>query len=108
MADISHLIALLGNRLLQSIVRNLLRQRNDSGSGLVADLGAGYAVERLERLFDVHLAVAAHHAFDFQCLCHGFCLLLSGRFYFDFMIPFGIIHPKEIQAQGVGDDAEAG
>ena len=57
MDDLGHLIALLGNSLLQNIVRNLFFQRYNSGSGLVTDLGIGHAVKRLQRLFGVHLAM---------------------------------------------------
>ena len=71
------LIALLGNSLLQNVIRNFLRQRYNSSSGLVADFGLGHAVKGFQRLFCVHLAMPAHHAFDFQCLFHVFRLLLG-------------------------------
>ena len=75
--NVGYLIALLGDSLLQNIIGDILAQGYNSGSGLVADLGRGYAVKGLQCLFGVHLAVAAHHAFDFQCLLHSFCLLLG-------------------------------
>ena len=75
--NVGYLIALLGDSLLQNIIGNIFAQGYNSSSGLVADLGGGYAVQSLQCLFGVHLAVFAHHAFNFQCLFHGFRLLFG-------------------------------
>ena len=65
MDNIGHLIALVDNSLFQGVVRDLFFQRHNSGSGFVADLGLGHFVKRFQRLFYVHLAMPAHHTFDF-------------------------------------------
>ena len=75
--NVGYLIALLGDSLLQNIIGNIFAQGYNSSPGLVADLGGGYAVQSLQCLFGVHLAVSAHHAFNFQCLFHGFHLLFG-------------------------------
>lgn len=58
----------------------------------------------LQRLFDAAGTVGAHHTFDLQGFLHGFWLLRK----FDFMVLPRAVRVKQIQAQRVGDDAEAG
>ena len=64
-ANAGDFVALVGNGFPEDFVRHILRQRHDSGSGLMADLGGGYAVNGLQRFLGVHLAVTAHHTFYF-------------------------------------------
>ncbi len=65
LSNIGYPIALIGNGLLQNVIRNFFLQRYNGISGLVADFGFLHAVKRFKCLFCVHLAMSAHHTFDF-------------------------------------------
>ena len=77
----------------------------------------GYAFDALQGLFHSGLTVSAHHSFDFHSLCHStlllFLFMISMTFImwsalFFLLIFRRVVHLKQIQAQGIGYDTEAG
>ena len=60
---------------LKNAVGDVAREGDYGGAGGVADVGGFYARDGLKRLFDGGFAMAAHHAFDSECFCHGVFLL---------------------------------
>ena len=53
------------------------------------------------------ITVSTHHAFNNDCFCHSFVLLVS-FLCFDFFIFTGVIHFKPVKTQWITYHAEAG